>query len=242
MYYCITEDVITWSINLASHLNALRRQNRQEPRSTTNPHPGTVLQPRIRNRSRSAGPLPPRTINQANPSEPVFPSISVSRFYRTAEPSPPPQEIRVDLQSSHTVTAQEGIHQIATPNQGFHPYLPEEIYVSSVIPTRTPRELRHFQNHCRHQYEGQEEFSLVYDHGINRIHQITTSALHFNGLLWKSKITLSTSSITEYYCYIRRLTRPGNINRVNLEPAFQVQYPWEEFGWTVSRLSQHPAL
>jgi hypothetical protein len=106
---------------------------------------------------------------------------------------------------------------------------------------RTPRELRHFQEHCFRIYQHQEGLDIVYEHGINRIRQVTTSPLNFQGLLWKSKTTLSIGGITEYYCWIRRHTRTNNVARINLEPAYQVDYDWTESSWTVGRLARHPS-
>jgi hypothetical protein len=127
-------------------------------------------------------------------------------------------------------------------HQELHCYYPEEIYLSSVLPTRTPRELRHFQEHCFRIYQHQEGLNIVYEHGINRIRQVTTSPLNFQGLLWKSKTTLSIGGITKYYCWIRRHTRTNNVARVNLEPAYQVSYDWTESSWTVGRLARHPSI
>jgi hypothetical protein len=120
-------------------------------------------------------------------------------------------------------------------------YYPEEIYLLSVLPTQTPRELRHFQEHCFRIYQHQEGLNIVYEHGINRIRQITTSPLNFQGLLWKSKTTLSIGGITEYYCWICRHTRANNVARVNPEPAYQVDYDWTESLWTVGHLARHPS-
>jgi hypothetical protein len=126
-------------------------------------------------------------------------------------------------------------------HQELYCYYPEAIYLSSVLPTRTPRELRHFQEHCFRIYQHQEGLDIVYEHGINRIRQITTSPLNFQGLLWKSKTTLSIGGITEYYCWIRRHTRANNVAHVNLEPAYQIDYDWTESLWTVGRLARHPS-
>jgi hypothetical protein len=134
------------------------------------------------------------------------------------------------------------VHQISVVSQESYPYLPEEIYLSSVLPTRTPRELRNFQEHCWSIYQHQEGLDVIYDQGINRIRGITSSPLHFQNLLWRSRTTLNLEGITECYCWIRRKIRPANTDRVYLEPAYQVNTPWSEFQWTVSRLQQHPRI
>jgi hypothetical protein len=199
--------------------------------------------------SRPAPPLLPQTSdqiscesNQATPTEPAYPSID--RFYRQPErPLPPtpqePVEVRGQVASAYRTLPQEEVHQLMPAHQELYCYYPEAIYLSSVLPTRTPRELRHFQEHCFRIYQHQEGLNIVYEHGINRIRQITTSPLNFQGLLWKSKTTLSIGGITEYYCWIRRHTRENNVARVNLEPAYQVDYDWTECLWTVGRLARH---
>jgi hypothetical protein len=250
------ENVIEWAIRLASQSNQSNRRGRSSRRNTsvsqrsgslTRAPNGSILPPSLPTRSASATPdLRPNIlrINQAAPTEPTYPSIN--RFYRQPErPLPPtpqePVEIRGQVTSAYRASPQEEVHQITPPHQELYCYYPEEIYLSSVLPTRTPRELRHFQEHCFRIYQHQEGLDIVYEHGINRIRQITTSPLNFQGLLWKSKTTLSIGGITEYYCWIRRHTRANNVARVNLEPPYQVDYDWTESLWTVGRLARHPS-
>ena len=169
----------------------------------------------------------------------------MGRFYQENPlPAPPPpqlQEVR-RTQPSRRTTPPEEVHQIPVVTQDSYPYFPEEIFLSSVLPTRTPRELRAYQQHCWDIYQHQEGLDVVYDQGINRIRDITTSPLHFQNLLWRSKTTLTLGGIIECYCWIRRRIRNGNTDRVYLEPAYQVSYPWSEFQWIVSRLQQHPRI
>ena len=140
------------------------------------------------------------------------------------------------------VSPTEEVHQLTFKNQELNCHFPEEIYVSSVLPTRTPRELRHFQQHCFDIYQHQEGLDVVFDQGLNRIRQITSSPLVFRNLLWKMKTTLSISGIEECYCWIRRQNKANGGARVNLEPAVKVTYNWSDYGWTVTRLSQHPCI
>ena len=112
--------------------------------------------------------------------------------------------------------------------QELHCYFPEEIYISSVLPTQTPQELRHFQKHCSAIYQNQEGLDIVYEHGINRIRQITSSPLNFQNLLWKTKTTLLLGEITECYSWICQQNRANHTTRVILEPAYQVNISWDE--------------
>lgn len=114
--------------------------------------------------------------------------------------------------------------------------------MASVLPTRTPGELRRFQEHCWGIYQLNEDLHVVYDQNIRRLHEYSTSPLHFVDLLWRSRTNLSLGGITEYYCWIRRQRRPHNTSRAILEPAFQVTYSWNEYKYTVTRLTQHPRI
>jgi hypothetical protein len=263
----MAENIIDWSIRLASQINqSVRGRSRSRSRNPNRPHPGTLLDPRIRSRSLSADPNHSRQsilrVNQANPSEPVYPSIS--RFYQATPCSEPqssmqptgpvypsqpqvtyakPGEISQPQRSPFTAyrsSPQEEVHQISFPTEENYCYLPEEIYLSSVLPTRTPRELRHFQRHCWRIYEHQEGANVVYEQGINHIRRITTSPLNFTNLLWRTKTVCSFGGIIEQYCWIRRRTRSNNSPRVYLEPAYQVTYSWSEFQWSVTRLNVAP--
>jgi hypothetical protein len=82
----------------------------------------------------------------------------------------------------------------------------------------------------------------AFHQGLNRIHIITTSPLNFANLLWKSKVILSIHGIIEYYCWIRRRSSAHHATRASLEPAYQVNTDWNEYRYTVTRLSQHPRI
>ena len=138
------------------------------------------------------------------------------------------------------MSPQEEIHQIMPQGQELHCYFPEEIYVSSVLTTRTPQELRHFQEYCSAIYQNQEGLDIVYEHGINRIRQITSSPLNFQTLLWKTKTTLSLRGITKCYSWIRRQNRANHTACIILEPAYQVNISWDKCLWTTGRLTKQP--
>jgi hypothetical protein len=99
----------------------------------------------------------------------MYPSIS--HFYQCPLPTPPIQETQTFQEAnpqSRTSLANE-IHQLTFENQELNCHFPEEIYVSSVLPMQTPRELQHFQQHCFDIYQHQEGLDVVFDQGLNRI-------------------------------------------------------------------------
>jgi hypothetical protein len=120
--------------------------------------------PRYYNRSTEPSPNRSHTpfVEPPTPLEPTqltYPSVPrVDRFYRESRPLPPlPQIIPVPLVQpnqqpitgpEYRPSPQEEVHQVARPSEGLFCGFLEEIYISSVLPTRTPRELRHFQQHC----------------------------------------------------------------------------------------------
>jgi hypothetical protein len=186
-------------------------QRHHQRNQTNNLHPGTILSPRVRQCSASADPNFAQPgilqINQATPTEFTYPSIS--HFYQCQEerPLPPPpvpktQTFQEAIPWSR-VSPTNKIHQLMFENQELNCHFLEKIYVSSVLPTQTPRELRHFQQHCFNIYQHQEGLDVIFDQGLNRIRQITSSPLVFCNLLWKTKTTLSISGIEECYCWIR---------------------------------------
>ena len=235
--------------------NRPNRRNRRQRHTTGNPQrslPGTphpnaerpFLQQPIRQESSGSSPpvipdpivrtLPtiPR-INQANRSEAFYPSIE--------RPLPiPNHQTQVPAWSINEGTSgSEEAHRIPGQEQELHCYHPERIYVSSVIPTRTLRELRDFHAHCQQQFNNYGRTDIVFDHPLSQALEITTSALHFQGLLWRNRIRVTSAGIAEDYCWIRRRARATSIDRAVLHPAYTVTYPWNSEGWIVTR-STHP--
>ena len=106
---------------------------------------------------------------------------------------------------------------------------------------QTPRELRHFQDHCWCIYQATNKLILSYNHSVQEICRVTTSALHFTNLLWRTKVIHGPDCITEYYCWIRRQVRRDLPDRPTLEPTYNVAYPWDMYEWIVTRL-EHPNI
>ena len=121
-------------------------------------------------------------------------------------------------------------------NSELHCHYPEKIYLSSVLPTRTPRELRGFQHHCQEQYRTGAGQEFVYEFSLRDLREITTSALNFQNLLYRNQVILTASGIIEYYTRIRRNTRVNSTDTAYLEPAYEVSYTWNQNSWVVTQI------
>ena len=78
---------------------------------------------------------------------------------------PPQLPLEEDLPRS----MYQDIHRLPISDQDLYCHFPEEIYLSSVLPTRTPRELRHFQDQCWRTYQGQEGLEVTYNYSIQDV-------------------------------------------------------------------------
>src|SRR5712671_4472810 len=79
-------------------------------------------------------------INQSSPSEPYYSLIS--RFYNNHEPTPESRHVSLAPARDnlpHVPSNQVSVHQIPVQIQDLHCHYPEEIFLSSVLPTRSPR-------------------------------------------------------------------------------------------------------
>ena len=140
----------------------------------------------------------------------------------------PPSEPIIEQTSHDTLPGRTVLSELIC-------YYPEQIYVSSVLPTRTPRELQEFQTHCQYLLTAAGGREIVYTHPLREVLNISTSALNFQNLLWKSRTTVTSAGIEEEYQWIRRRIRQDTVDRPILEPAYNISYPWNDDGWTVSR-------
>ena len=211
--------MVDWAINLASQNNQrnYRPPQRQNQRLTHQSppiaSPLVILNPDI-----------PR-INQANSSEPVYPSV---RGPQVSSPTP---------RQRSTSSEDEDFLDTQVPA---YCYYPETIYIGEGLPTRSPRALRAFKHHCRLQYD-QSRVTLVLDQPLDHIREFTSSPLNFQNLLWKGRTTVAHFGIFEEYYWIRRQTRPNVPDRAILQPAYKVHYHWNNDSWSVTRLPRiHP--
>jgi hypothetical protein len=208
---------------LAAFINRRPRASRRSRSASQPPAQSTTT----RNASEPAIYIPNPDIypiNQSRPNEPVYPAVN--RFYHD-NPSPDKPDVFQDLTDPHATSSQ---------NSTAHPYYPEGLYVSSVLPTRTPRDLRAFQHHCWNIYHAQPRTNYI--HGLDESRQITTSPLHFENLLWRYATVLFESGITEEYYWIKRDHHRGRPDRPRLEPAYSITYPWVGTHWKVTQLDR----
>jgi hypothetical protein len=211
---------------LAAFINRRPRGSRRSHSASQPPQESTTHQ----NTSEPAIYIPNPNIYPVNPSqpiEPIFPAVTrVNRFYQD-QPSPDRPDIFQDLTDPHSISSQTSTA---------HPSYLEGLYVSSVLPTRTPRDLQNFQHHCWNIYHTQPRTNYI--HGLNESRQITTSPLHFENLLWRYTSVLFKSGITEEYYWIKRDHHRGRPDRPCLEPAYSITYPWVGTNWKVTQLDR----
>ena len=165
-------------------------------------------------------------INQANEEEPHFPSL-------------------IDDRSPRFRTLVEVDEDDITPRSPVEPlfcYYPEYLYIGATLPTRPPQELAEFLRHCRVVLNNNSGLDVNLNHPLTEARQITTSALNFENLLWKSRTLVSASQVIEEYQWIRRLVRAHKADKAFLDPAYRVTYLWNQEGWTVTRFFANPRL
>ena len=133
-------------------------------------------------------------------------------------------------------TDSEENHYIPVQAHVLHCHYPEKIYRSSVLPTRTPRELQKFQQHCQSQYQEGSGQEFVYEFSLQDLREITTSALNFQNLLYRNQVILTSSEIIEYYTCIKRNTRMHSTDTAYLEPVYEVLYTWTQSRWVVTQI------
>ena len=150
-----------------------------------------------------------------NPNKPLFSSITTAP--RPVQESRAPQS----AQAQPTTTTERLYH-----------YRPEEIYISSVLPTRTPREVRHFQTNCWNILQ-ENHGPCSFAHNLDDVRKITANPLDFQGLLLRASVNVGPTEINEFYYRIKRSTRPGHRDRPYLEPVYRVSYPYVGVRWSV---------
>ena len=168
---------------------------------------------------------------------PDIPRVDLANQRRPPLIRPIPVYPQQPAARQHSTSSEEAQFLDTQPTQ-LHCYYPEAFYIADHVPTRTPRELRQFKEHCRLQYQAQRN-TLVLDLPFSRVHEITSNPLNFQNLLWKTHTTLTHFGITEEYQWIRRQIRIGIPDNTILRPAYKVFYPWNTDGWNVSHLPRN---
>ena len=163
-------------------------------------------------------------------------------FIKQAQESPSSQVSGTQFQfiprGKNPESAEERIVYTPPPPQRIqaqevHIIYPEQIYFASVIPTCSSAELREFKHNCITQLTNQTQPSILFNHNLRDIRHITTSALHFQNLLWRKSVNITNDNITESYSWIRRCTLQGRPDQAYLEPADQVTYQYRCNKWMV---------
>jgi len=85
---------------------------------------------------------------------PVVPNLDIQQINQVNQETPsgrlvPLPQVPLPRQ---TTTSSEEEQLLRTPGNPLYCYYPESIYVADHIPTRKPRELESFKNHCHLQY------------------------------------------------------------------------------------------
>jgi hypothetical protein len=236
------DNVIEWAIELASqqHPNypqasSSRRNRRCRQRFSPRNSPIASIEAPV-----VPSPVPPVIpnldipwINPVSQREPVFASIQPTVQGRNPSRSIAPETCA----TVQPTTSSEEATFIATEGP-YYCYYPELICVSDHLPTRSPRELHTFKEHCRLQFQ-QLQNIIVLHQPLECAREITPSPLNFQNLLWRSTVTVSHYSIYEEYHWIRRHQHPHVLDKAILQPAYKVFYGWNTDGWSVSRLPQN---
>jgi len=137
---------------------------------------------------------------------------------RPVNPAPP----------QHTTSSDEA--NLLQTQEPLFCHFPEAIYVSNLLPTRTPRELDQFKRHCCLQYDTHRQ-TLLLERPLDHVREITPNALTFENLLWRARTTVAHFGVTEEYFWIRRQVRRHIIDRAILVPAYKVFYAWDSASW-----------
>jgi len=77
------------------------------------------------------------------------------------------------------------------------PFLPEHIYLSTTIPSRSRDEQLAFLRHCRYLQQGRPSYGIT--HTLTELHLLTPSPATFIGFLWRYKIYINQNGVLEDY-------------------------------------------
>jgi hypothetical protein len=149
--------------------------------------------------------------------------ISQPHRYRYHVPTPSPI-VEWRRQPVDDRSEPELVHQTPLAATALYSYYPEDLYLSSVLPTRTPTEIGEFLSHCRAEYNESSGQEMIHYHNLANVRQITTSVLHFQNLLLRTCIIVNGAGIIEEYACIKRHNCANALDKAYLEPAYKVQY------------------
>lgn len=110
------------------------------------------------------------------------------------------------------------------------PSLPDQIYLSTTLPTRNRAELRSFVNHCTYLLQQRTERRIT--HPLTKLHDITSHPFVFEGYIWRYRIIITRAGVLEDYRTVVR-TATGRAT-AQLQYFATVFYSWDAQSWTVT--------
>ena len=181
--------------------------------------PESTISATLASRSRNHS-APPRDRGRPLRRTPVF--------NHTPRREPSPYESPVQYPTIARVPSPEPRN--ITDNRGIsRPFTPEQYYLAVTLPTRTQQEHSIFLQRCA-QLRGQRD-SVEITHPISDLYQLAPHPSHFEGYLWRYRITINAFGITEEY----RTIEVGNLrtgNLVKLVKSYKVHCAWSRLGYS----------
>jgi hypothetical protein len=115
-------------------------------------------------------------------NQPVNP-MTITGLVRTESPEP--------IRRTHSPGAVEVT--------GFPPrlFLPEHIYLSNTIPSRSRDKQLAFLRHCGYLQQGRPSYTIT--HTLTELHLLTPTPATFIGFLWRYKIYINQNGVLEDY-------------------------------------------
>jgi hypothetical protein len=107
------------------------------------------------------------------------------------------------------------------------PFLPEHIYLSNTIPSKSRDEQLAFLRHCSYLQQGRPSYAIT--HTLMELHLLTPTSATFIGFLWRYKIYINQNGVLEDYQVI-----VADNQGTRLEKRFTVFHSWDGRGFSVN--------
>ena len=108
------------------------------------------------------------------------------------------------------------------------PFLLEQLYLATTVPTQDPSELHAFINHCSYLLQNQSHY--IVSHPLTELHSLTPHPIIFSGFLWHYRITINCTGVLEDY---RLIVHTNSIPEQAILDCFCTVF----FGWDADRFS-----
>ena len=178
-----------------------------------------------------------REHNLPNPpvkeDQPVYPSLNID-----IAPVPPPPVLYDTLsliREQHRVTTVQYPTLVESqPSNGPvignapRPFLPEQLYLATTVPTRDPLELCAFINHCAYLLQNWSHY--IISHPLTELHSLTPHPIIFSGFLWHYRITINRTGVLEDYCLI--VCTNSTPEQATLDRFCTVFFGWDADGFS----------